>query len=785
MSNPASLGTPLEPLPLSKLLAKAASLRKCVAYRIPSVRGKPDSSDLFYMTTEDSYQKFKKEIDSEPQLHNFGGKNNQYLRLVTAKQKNTYNRLGKRKDLWMKLEGPVQVEAQLVSPIGELPGHISWDELEAKAISYKPADQILEPQTTAAPLRQSFIDEVRRKPMPKSRRPVGVVWDEDDSSSDGTQELAAVTPYMPVPEPKDPPPRIPETPKPTDKTTSIFFHPKSPLFAISQKQSLDPPIGTPARGATDPAWLRKRNRSPSPTNGETRTVNVDVIQPASQRAPTPIQEVVTMEDAPEEKEEEEEEVIQPATQREPTPIQRIDPRDDAIEETEVIAEVTTPPSTTVPEPQIREPVTRCATMDEIIMAPLDRPDPRAEPMVPAINSLMDPDISLLGSLLAEYDNLGSTIMRHTNLVHDNRFPVLPGVKAFQVPSMKRVATEDLVIDLNRIYEEAAAQASRALIRAEVDAAKLVRAELASLADSRLWTEEDIEAAQMIRLSRKDRLKPYKPSNKPPVVFFELSDGAVRPHASAAGAHTTAGRFSDSAPAEPKEKNPGGHRTALPTAQKSARTPEQRAERNRKRRESRKRKQLREAAADRSRTDRSTKRDRPNTTRPATAGPTAAPTAAPRPQDATAAIRPTGNGQLPRQTGNRGNNQINQHQKQRQSVFARLGHRPEPENRRDKRHQKPRPSVFTRLGDRSDPANQGDEQYRSNNERIAAIHIYRNQCREERMEYCRLNGIKIQLSANEKLLEACRKERTERNGSSRGRVPGGNGRQGPAHSRRNY
>lgn len=733
MSTLSSLGVPPKPLVLSNILAKAAKLRKCVAFRTPSAKGRTDSSDLYYMTTEPTYQREKKNIEVIPQLHSFGGKANQFLRLQTGKEKKTYNRLGNRKDEWLKLDGPGAVEIQLVSPVGELPGHITWDELTEKAESYKstePADP--KPQEAATAPRQPFIDE-RRRPMPKSKRPPGIVYDDDDSSIDGTPTEViptVATPFMPLPEPRVVLQRLIETPKPASKSPSLFFHPKSPLFPLVSKQ-----MEAAAAPAHEPTWMQQRNRSPSPTNGEIRTVAAQIIQPASQQTEpgeaivtpataslTPAPEVVTMEDAPEET------------------------------ETATVTVTAAPP----PPPTHREP-----DWDAIVLMPPPCPDPRTETVLPPVERLLDPDVNRMGTLLAEHDNLCLTVLRHTNLLHDNRFPVLPVAKLFQVPSMKRIADEELTAELNRIYTDAAMKASEALIRAEVETCKLIRAEIFSFADSFLWTEEEIEAAQVIRASRQDRQKPYKPSNKPPVIFFELVDGAIKPHASAAEAHTTAGRHSDAPAQEPKKKKTAVPPTTAPAAQPSTRTPEEKSAKTRRRREQRQRRAARKLAASQPTASASATADTrpPVTTAPTATRPTApASNAGTRPPATTTQnAGRSGNGQPPRQTGNRG----------------------------AQRNHQQRPSVFTRLGPHPNLEPQQDEaagQHRSskNNKRIAAIHIERLRYQKERLEFCRQHGIVVQLSHNEKLLEACRKGRTAGNTGH-----GSSGSRGRTDSRRNY
>ena len=583
----ASLGASGDPLSLTNLLSKAARLRKCIAFRVPSEKGKVNSSDLYYLTTETA---FKQASDADqlpvpapvPLLFSFGDKKNQFLRLKSKPEKSTYNRLFNRKDQWIKLAGPGQCEVQLVSPVGELPGHISWKEMEEKVELYKPdatpATTARVPTPTTSPVP---IPTPRARPCPKSKK---MVYQDD------TLPQTALT----------------TTPKTSMSPNPIATYLLS-LSANKNKNSLvrslsaepaDPQPADPQ--PAEPTWMQLRNRPASPTNGEVHVITAEVTRRPPTPPPVVETETVTIEDAPEE------EVESPPPQV-PTPAPR------------------------TATPLQREPRVRILDFDEIMLAPPEPSDPRDEPFIPAVESIIDPDVSRLGSLFAEMDNLSQSVLRHTDLMADGRFAVLPLAKSFQVPSMKRIANEDLVNELNSIFREAAEKASRALVIAQVEAAKVIRAEASTLASSRDWTEDDVDAAQAIRLSRQDRLKPYKPSDKPAVTFFQLLDGAIKPHGSAAVAHTTAGRKSDS---------------VAPAQTGNAAAPKKKKNRRKKK----------------------------NTPAPAAAAAApaapAAPTVAPPAPAASGKTQKrkderSGNGQQPRQTGNRGNGP-------RTSVFQRLG-----------------------------------------------------------------------------------------------------------------
>ena len=81
------------------------------------------------------------------------------------------------------------------------------------------------------------------------------------------------------------------------------------------------------------------------------------------------------------------------------------------------------------------------------------------------------------------------------------------------PAPRKMTPRRLVTDISRLGG----------ILAELDA---LFAEASSLADSREWSEDDVDAVQAIRLSRQDQQKLYKSSSQPSLTTFfkELLDG---------------------------------------------------------------------------------------------------------------------------------------------------------------------------------------------------------------------------------------------------------------------
>ncbi|MFO0089352.1 MAG: hypothetical protein ACK518_00815, partial [bacterium] len=206
---------------------------------------------------------------------------------------------------------------QLVSPVGELPGHISWKEMEEKVELYKPDAAPAPPARVPTPATSPVpIPTPRTKPCPKSKK---MVYQDD------TLPQTALT----------------TTPKTSMSPNPIATYLLS-LSASKNKNSLvrslsaEPAVQKPADPQPDPTWMQIRNRPASPAHGEEHVITAEVIH----RPPTPppAVETVTIEDAPEE------EVETPPPQV-PTPAPR----------------VTTPTQ--------REPRVRLQDFDEIMLAP--------------------------------------------------------------------------------------------------------------------------------------------------------------------------------------------------------------------------------------------------------------------------------------------------------------------------------------------------------------------------------------------------------------------------------
>lgn len=160
---------------------------------------------------------------------------------------------------------------------------------------------------------------------------------------------------------------------------------------------------------------------------------------------------------------------------------------------------------------------------------------------PAVTVILEPQVQKIGRLLAEVSNIQAAKLRHVNELADGRPPVIPLARAFQCPSMGRVATEELVNAWNKAMLNCAQEMSLALIKEEERVEKEIRAQL--MVDAMAWnfTQTESHAVKLIRDARTLEQHPYK-HNPDPLVFFELTGTGdqrkITPHESAARANTS-------------------------------------------------------------------------------------------------------------------------------------------------------------------------------------------------------------------------------------------------------
>lgn len=160
---------------------------------------------------------------------------------------------------------------------------------------------------------------------------------------------------------------------------------------------------------------------------------------------------------------------------------------------------------------------------------------------PTVTVLLEPQTLKIGRLLAEVSNIQAAKLRHVNELADGRPPVIPLARAFQCPSMGRVATEELVNAWNKAMLNCAQEMSLALIKEEERVEKEIRAQLMSDALAWNFTQTESHAVKLIRDARIIKQHPYK-HNPDPLVFFEITGTGdqrkITPHESAVRANTS-------------------------------------------------------------------------------------------------------------------------------------------------------------------------------------------------------------------------------------------------------
>ncbi|KZS02341.1 Uncharacterized protein APZ42_000658, partial [Daphnia magna] len=128
--------------------------------------------------------------------------------------------------------------------------------------------------------------------------------------------------------------------------------------------------------------------------------------------------------------------------------------------------------------------------------------------IPA-EKILDDRCVRMGKLLAEIENVVAAKKRHINELADNRPPIIPLAKPFQCPSMQKVATKDLLDKLNAAMMSCAKECSLALIRAEEEVEKQLRAEINELWEGWDLSQDELFSIKYIKESRLSRIHPYK------------------------------------------------------------------------------------------------------------------------------------------------------------------------------------------------------------------------------------------------------------------------------------
>lgn len=149
------------------------------------------------------------------------------------------------------------------------------------------------------------------------------------------------------------------------------------------------------------------------------------------------------------------------------------------------------------------------------------------PSPPTSGVATDTSVHCLSRMIADYNVIFHARQRHALLLADGRPPLVPLPRAFQVPAMHHIATEDLNNKLNATMTKCAQELSTLLIEAEELALEGILAEVAdTLVD---WTpnEEEFKAIVDYKNLRLKNLAEYKDGGGP-LEFYHLENSNGRP-----------------------------------------------------------------------------------------------------------------------------------------------------------------------------------------------------------------------------------------------------------------
>jgi hypothetical protein len=509
---------------LKRLELQAGRNHKNVVIRCPSTKGKHATYDYFYRTS----------ATAESDDLQIGATWVPTLRLATKENKRTYNKIGKAD--WTPVGGVYCVT--LVSPVeNELIGHAPFENLGKWPSPAK--------QPTPAP------EAARYTPPVANGRGVAASGSADTPVSSrfvrnaGPNVMARLTGASNSP----PLSQNPNFINSQGGTTRVGFIDVVPM---TEDQVVLHEVFGPSPTTADPPISHEETLTPArPPSTVCPTINIIPPTQALTTAGSSHEEIPTI-------------VVVPATQDLTTAGPSHE--DPACPSPSLEVRKTPSPTrpntlpliiaheTPVPEP-VPESVTGsddgetsgCQNLEHLLEAIEEDAAPffswvsLIPPTDPPVTALLEPQSIKVGKLLAEVSNIQAAKLRHVNEIADGRPPVIPLARAFQCPSMGRVATEDLVNAWNQAMLKCAQEMSLALVHAEERVEKELRAQLQSEIFGWNFTQDESLSVKMIRDARIRKQHPYKP-NTDPLVFFEL-DGTgdkrkIIPHESAIRANTS-------------------------------------------------------------------------------------------------------------------------------------------------------------------------------------------------------------------------------------------------------
>lgn len=227
------------------------------------------------------------------------------------------------------------------------------------------------------------------------------------------------------------------------------------------------------------------------------------------------------------------------------------------------------PSTPISPHAFVQNVMECSTQPAAPKNLLD-----AIPSFPTVAVATDTPVHCLSRLIADYNVIHHARQRHALLLADGRPPLVPLPRAFQVPAMHLIATEDLNNKLNATMTKCARELSTLLINAEEQALENILAEVADTLVE--WTpdKEQLKAIVNYKNLRTKNLTEYKDGGGP-IEYYQLvnSNGrpTIQPSSAPSKLHTAAHR-NPKRKDQPVQPAPGQPPTHLASSSAPTTTP---------------------------------------------------------------------------------------------------------------------------------------------------------------------------------------------------------------------
>jgi pyruvate/2-oxoglutarate dehydrogenase complex dihydrolipoamide acyltransferase (E2) component len=558
------------PSNIDVVFKQAKRLNRRFVLRSPTITGKAGNFDYYYPTSQQARAR-----DSVPdtathaQLPVAPDDRRLFLRLKTSENKKCYNRLSDKKKSYLICgsEGYFY-EYMLLTPVGELPGHIDWNELPAPVVH--PAVQRIQPaasptnsdrSNTSVPSVSPHAESIVRRMMAATteiranvaRRENAELGDQQEqdwmhrrrpSVEDEVQHeiLADVVALQEDTDRVETPPSV-ETPRaPTPPPRAITPHAATPPPRVITP-FFPPPIRPASPLAQRVTWLHE-NEPGSPTEPVAANILPRNLEPIVIINPVPIsqpdissasQRTVRPTAPPRQSGEERlnaAQILISQLRAGTAPLPVVETR--RARQTSVAREAR-------PDSEIRatqELFTELAeehgsSQDsresrsalEVIDEWLDEERVEEESFwpraVPPSEVFGSKKVERVGRLLGQIDTVQASIKRHEMMLADGRPQVVPKGPVIQFPLMNCADVATMTEQFNEFLLLAAFQMSQTVIDHEREIEADLLAELDNLIGNYNFNKEELRTILTIRLARTRKLKEYKaPTSPVPVRFYD-------------------------------------------------------------------------------------------------------------------------------------------------------------------------------------------------------------------------------------------------------------------------